>query len=44
MNSMGDKVTYYEAPDEVHGYIFFSWTELERTAAFREIANWLEDP
>ncbi|KAI0248137.1 alpha beta-hydrolase [Lactifluus subvellereus] len=43
MKSMGDKVTYYEAPDEVHAYILFSWSEPERTATFRAIAKWLED-
>ncbi|KAI0248122.1 alpha/beta-hydrolase [Lactifluus subvellereus] len=44
MKSAGNKVTYYEAPDEVHDYILFSWSEPECTATFRAIAKWLEDP
>jgi acetyl esterase/lipase len=38
---IGEKVTYYEAPDEVHDYLMFSWTGPERTATLLEIANWL---
>jgi acetyl esterase/lipase len=41
MKSMGEKVTYYEAPDEVHDYFLFAWSEPERTATFQAIAKWL---
>ena len=44
MKSPGDRVTYYEAPHEVHGYLVFSWSEPERTAtelrSGRSLSGW----
>ncbi|KAI0296504.1 alpha/beta-hydrolase [Multifurca ochricompacta] len=34
-DSLGEKVTYYEAPDAVHDYIVFRWAEPERTIRSR---------
>jgi acetyl esterase/lipase len=43
MKSMDEKVTYYEAQDEVHDYLLFSWTGPERTITLQAIAKWLDD-
>ncbi|KAI0293340.1 Alpha/Beta hydrolase protein [Multifurca ochricompacta] len=42
-NDLGEKVTYYEAPDAVHDYTQFLWAEPERTNTLQEIAKWVKD-
>jgi len=36
------KVRYYEAPDAVHDYLCFQWSEPERSQTFQAINAWLD--
>jgi acetyl esterase/lipase len=35
------QVTYYEAPDAVHDYLFLPWHDPERTDTLKAISKWL---